>query len=202
MDEQALSEALRSRAAEQQFDPAAVGRAVERGRAHRRRRRATMVTAVPVVALAVAGGAVAALRSVPSDDAPVADGSGADATAPPVQLLTQPPPEGVAIHMQARLDGTLTVTENGCLALTVPDLPAVPVAWPHGWTVDRRRTGARCCTTTPASPGPARATPSASAAVSWTTMRHWRPSTPPNRAPSARPATSTPAARWTPNLSR
>ena len=134
MDEQALREGLRSEAAEHAFDPAAVGRAVERGRAHRRRRRTALLAVAPVVALTAAGGVAAVLRMEPSDD-------GAEVAAAPVQLLTQPPPEGPVVHMQALLSGTLTVTENGCLALAVPGMPVVPVAWPYGWTADREDDG-------------------------------------------------------------
>ncbi|WP_053202784.1 hypothetical protein [Jiangella muralis] len=134
MDEQALREALHVRAAQQAFDPDAVGRAVERGRARRRRRRTTLLAAVPVVALAVAGSAAAGLAWLPGDP-PAARSAGPDAVARPVQLLTQATSPGLVFH--ARLDGTLTVTDDGCVAITPIGSAVVPVAWPPEWTVGR-----------------------------------------------------------------
>lgn len=130
MDEQALREALRSEAADQPFDPAAVDRAVERGRHHQRRRRTTLLAAVPVVALAVAGAGAAALTWLPGD--PPAARSAADR---PVRLLTQSTSPGFVFD--GRLDGTLTVTDDGCVAITPIGSAVVPVAWPPEWTVGR-----------------------------------------------------------------
>ncbi|TDC48181.1 hypothetical protein E1212_21920 [Jiangella ureilytica] len=132
MDEQALREALRSEAAEHAFDPAAVGRAIERGRAHRRRRRTALLAVAPVVALTAAGGVAAVLRSEPSDD-------GTEAASAPVQLLTQLTNPGLVFD--ARLEGALTVTDDGCVAITPIGGAIVPVAWPPEWTVQRDEDG-------------------------------------------------------------
>jgi hypothetical protein len=131
MDERTLREALRSEATEHAFDPSAVGRAVERGRAHRRRRTALLAVA-PVVALTAAGGVAAVLRTGPGDD-------DTEVAASPVQLLTQLTNPGLAFH--ARLEGTLTVAADGCVAITPIGDAAVPVAWPPEWTVARDEDG-------------------------------------------------------------
>ncbi len=138
MDEQALREALRSEAADQPFAPGAVDRAVERGRSHRRRRRTTLLAVVPLVALAVAGAGAAALTWLPGDP-PAARSAGHGAVARPVQLLTWPEPDGPGVAMEALYHGTLTVTDNGCVALghIAETHPVIPVAWPPGWSVAR-----------------------------------------------------------------
>ena len=130
MDEQALREALSSEATEHAFDSAAVGRAVERGRAHRRRRRTVLVVAVPVVALAAAGGMTAALRGGP-DDGPVAGPAESTPAPTPLPLLTQRnQPEMI---MLANASGIVTVAENGCLALATGN-GLMPIAWGAGST--------------------------------------------------------------------
>lgn len=133
MDEQALREALRSEAAEQPFDPGAVGRAVERGRAHRRRRRTALVAAVPVVALA-AGGMTAALSGgrlgAETGEAPVARGVGSSLPRPLPLLTQRAQPEAM---MLANASGTVTVAENGCLSLFTGS-GFMPVAWAAGST--------------------------------------------------------------------
>lgn len=140
MDERALREALRSEAAAHALDPGAVGLAVERDRAHRRVRTA-LLAALPVVAVAAVGVATL-LQGWPGGSGGGAPGAGGSESELPVRLLTQPtvPP----LAMQARRDGTLTVTESGCVTITAGESGAgdvLPVAWPHGWTVTRDDTG-------------------------------------------------------------